>query len=74
MIQEFLFLYNQMHLRSDGAIGFPGGIVEPGESVLEGAEREFLEETGSVIKLTKEGFIAVFSTDFNFHRNSRVIF
>ncbi len=33
-----------MTLRHDGSIGFPGGIVDPGESVEEGLQREVREE------------------------------
>lgn len=35
-------------LRASGQWVFPGGHVEPGESLEEGAQREFLEETGYV--------------------------
>ena len=35
-------------LRASGQWVFPGGHVEPGESLEEGAKREFLEETGYV--------------------------
>ena len=33
-----------MQLRSDGLLGFPGGIVDPGESILECLNRELREE------------------------------
>jgi 8-oxo-dGTP diphosphatase len=35
-------------LRASGQWVFPGGHIEPGESLEEGAKREFLEETGYV--------------------------
>ncbi|KAK7078222.1 NUDIX domain [Halocaridina rubra] len=35
-----------MHLRFDGSFGFPGGIIEDGEDVVEGLNREMTEEIG----------------------------
>jgi len=40
-------------LRASGQWVFPGGHVEPGESLEEGAKREFLEETGYVCRELK---------------------
>lgn len=37
-------------LRASGQWVFPGGHIEPGESLEEGAKREFLEETGYVCR------------------------
>ncbi|CAM1322951.1 NUDT16 (predicted) [Pycnogonum litorale] len=36
-----------MHLRFDGSLGFPGGLVESGEDALVGLRRELDEEIGS---------------------------
>jgi U8 snoRNA-decapping enzyme len=33
-----------MQMRFDGRLGFPGGIVDPGERIVEGLNRELLEE------------------------------
>lgn len=35
----------------DGALGIPCGKLEPGESFLSAASREFLEETGGSVKI-----------------------
>ena len=35
----------QMQMRFDGMIGFAGGLVDPGEEVCEGLNRELKEET-----------------------------
>ena len=35
-----------MNMRFDGYIGFPGGVVEKGESICEGLKRELKEEIG----------------------------
>lgn len=34
----------QMQMRFDGHVGFPGGLVEPGEDVVHGLIREMQEE------------------------------
>ena len=36
----------QMQMRSDGLLGFPGGLVDPGESPLQAVNRELEEEIG----------------------------
>ncbi len=36
-----------MTMRSDGRLGFPGGLVEPGETPVEAAARESLEEVNA---------------------------
>ncbi|ROT69831.1 U8 snoRNA-decapping enzyme [Penaeus vannamei] len=35
-----------MHLRFDGTFGFPGGLIEDGEDVIDGLNREMAEEIG----------------------------
>ncbi|XP_071530007.1 U8 snoRNA-decapping enzyme-like [Panulirus ornatus] len=35
-----------MHLRFDGTFGFPGGLIKPGEDVVDGLNREMAEEIG----------------------------
>ncbi|XP_021374732.1 uncharacterized protein LOC110464043 isoform X2 [Mizuhopecten yessoensis] len=40
-----------MQMRFDGVIGFPGGLVDPGEDPVEAANREMVEEVG--LDLTK---------------------
>jgi 8-oxo-dGTP pyrophosphatase MutT (NUDIX family) len=39
--------------KDSGWWGFPGGAVEPGETIARTAEREVLEETGLVIEVTR---------------------
>ena len=36
----------QMQMRFDGTLGFPGGVIDEGESPEKCVTREFLEETG----------------------------
>ena len=33
-----------MQMRFDGKIGFPGGLIDPGENVVTGLNRELVEE------------------------------
>ena len=33
-----------LQLRFDGLLGFPGGLVDPGENVVKGLNRELQEE------------------------------
>ena len=35
-----------MQLRFDGALGFPGGLIDPGEVIVDGLNRECSEEIG----------------------------
>ena len=35
-----------MQLRFDGALGFPGGLIDPGEAIVDGLNRECSEELG----------------------------
>ena len=35
-----------MHMRFDGFLGFPGGLCDAGENVLQGINRELEEEMG----------------------------
>ncbi|XP_033731497.1 U8 snoRNA-decapping enzyme-like [Pecten maximus] len=49
-----------MQMRFDGVIGFPGGLVDPGEDPVEAANREMVEEIGLDLKkhsITKENHI-----------------
>ena len=50
-----------MQLRFDGKFGFPGGFVDPGETVLEAVNREMFEEMNidpKLVTITKEDFLA----------------
>ena len=47
-----------MHLRCDGPLGFPGGIIEPNEDVLTGVTREVQEELGFNVQLSEEDYVA----------------
>ena len=50
-----------MQLRFDGKFGFPGGFVDPGETVLEAVNREMFEEMNidpKMVTITKDDFLA----------------
>ena len=47
-----------MHLRCDGPLGFPGGIIESNEDVLTGVTREVQEEIGFDVQLSEKDFVA----------------
>ena len=40
-----------MMMRNDGLLGFPGGYVDPGESVVEAMNRETLEEINAEVAI-----------------------
>ena len=42
-----------LQLRFDGLLGFPGGLVDPGENVVKGLNRELQEEI-NLGKVTEE--------------------
>lgn len=47
-----------MHLRFDGYLGFPGGLVELDETVIEGVEREVKEEMNiKSLQLKRDHFV-----------------
>ena len=49
-----------MHLRFDGFLGFPGGIIEENETIIEGVSREVHEEMNidpKDLQLTSEDFV-----------------
>jgi U8 snoRNA-decapping enzyme len=50
-----------MQMRFDGKLGFPGGLIDPGEEIVAGLNRELVEEIN--LDLTKH---AVEPTDFLF--------
>lgn len=50
-----------LQLRRDGSYGLPGGLLEPGESLLQCAIRETYEECGLIFSDMQ--FVAVFSGD-----------
>ncbi|XP_013871724.1 U8 snoRNA-decapping enzyme [Austrofundulus limnaeus] len=43
-----------MQMRFDGLLGFPGGLVDAGESLEEGLNRELLEELGMAVSVSEE--------------------
>jgi len=49
-----------MHLRFDGLLGFPGGLIDPGESVEVGLNREVKEEMGLDFGITAEDWISTY--------------
>jgi len=57
--------YLNMHLRFDGKFGYPGGMIDPGETIIQGVEREILEETNLKVKLSSDDFIAAMIKDSN---------
>ena len=44
-----------MMMRSDGQLGFPGGIIDPGEDIVQGLNRECVEEIGADLQVTEQG-------------------
>ena len=42
-------------MRSDGQLGFPGGIIDPGEDIVQGLNRECVEEIGADLQVTEQG-------------------
>ncbi|XP_060083283.1 U8 snoRNA-decapping enzyme-like [Ylistrum balloti] len=55
-----------MQMRFDGVIGFPGGLVDPGENPVEAANREMVEEIGLDLKkhsITKDNHIVSYFND-----------
>ena len=53
---------------------FPGGIVDPGETPLEGAIRETREEVGIVLKPADVTFVAVVNRKSDFAETFQFIF
>lgn len=52
-----------MQMRFDGLLGFPGGLVDPGEHPLESANREMVEEIGldlNILKLSDSDHVVSF--------------
>lgn len=50
-------------MRFDGLLGFPGGLVDPGEHPLESANREMVEEIGldlNIMKLSDSDHVVSF--------------
>ncbi len=46
-----------MQLRFDGTLGFPGGLVDPGETLEEAATREMREELGGGVTIRREDHV-----------------
>ena len=47
-------------MRFDGSLGFPGGLINPGENVVEGTNRELREEIGldtAKFKVSNDNFL-----------------
>ncbi len=55
--QGRLLLIKRCNSPQQGKWAPPGGSVEPGEGLVEAAEREVLEETGLVVKVTSEAVV-----------------
>ena len=67
---DFLMVKQWRHGEQSLSIEFPGGVIEEGEDICQGAKRELLEETGAVAgKITKLGSFnpnpALFSNHVN---------
>ena len=60
-----------MHLRFDGKLGYPGGIIDPGETIIEGVQREILEETNLKMKLTPDDFVASMEEEYKAIRHGK---
>ena len=60
-----------MHWRFDGKLGYPGGIIDPGETIIEGVEREILEETNLKMKLTPDDFVASMEQEYKAIRHGK---
>ncbi|XP_023342199.1 U8 snoRNA-decapping enzyme isoform X2 [Eurytemora carolleeae] len=46
-----------MHMRFDGKLGFPGGILDPGENAETGLNREVQEEVGMDLGLLESDWV-----------------
>ena len=49
-----------MQLRFDGKFGYPGGFIDPGESIVEGVNREMNEEMSidlNEVSVTEKDFV-----------------
>ena len=60
-----------MHLRFDGKLGYPGGMIDPGETIIQGVEREILEETNLKVKITPKDFIAAMQQNYSRTKNGK---
>lgn len=60
-----------MHLRFDGKLGYPGGIIDPGETIIQGVEREILEETMLKTTLTENDFVASMEQEYKVIRHGK---
>eukprot|EP00088_Acartia_fossae_P015363 TRINITY_DN18402_c0_g1_i1.p1 TRINITY_DN18402_c0_g1~~TRINITY_DN18402_c0_g1_i1.p1 ORF type:complete len:225 (-),score=25.92 TRINITY_DN18402_c0_g1_i1:90-686(-) len=55
-----------MHMRFDGKLGFPGGLIDEGEDVETGLNREFKEEMGLELGILKTDWISThYSQELN---------
>jgi len=46
-----------LHMRFDGRIGFPGGLIDPGENTETGLNREIMEEIGLDLGLIESDWV-----------------
>ena len=61
-----------MHLRFDGKLGFPGGIIDGNETVIDGVTREIKEEMNIDVKLCPEDFVSLETVEYHRQKHDKV--